>query len=731
MAYTMYTPLNVWLDPASVTDVVAYIQTYLSENTIYSETEIETIIHDYLIAHPELIGGVQSVNGKTGTVVLSASDINTANNVTIESVLASLSSQISSIAANVATNTTNITNLTGRVNTAETDLSNLKSNNTQTPLVRNGSAGNPANPNAISFNSIMPVGENKVVLLKTNTSLPVGYRYKWCYTAYSISNGDPKLPSTLQYIITSRDPIDYTNTPYYILSLPDETKGVAVWLYASKIENNTDYYPLRVENVGTDCISFSPYDGIELNDRRTINNNVLTKNENARHIASSTNECLTLLHFSDIHADTSALNRIVDDAKSFGGNVDDLICTGDMTGDVGGSISDWWNDSVLTCVGNHDSATRSGDVYNWTAVSMAERDQYYIQPFAPNVNFLKPLPAATATINGIDFTSDGNGTYTINGTSTATADWIITLDHPLIMPQTVYLHLLNSSVNANCLIAFLNGNTQLAYLSLMSANRIYDFTSSLGGQTITKIKIGIYGANTANNVVFSPMLLTTNTPTDYVGYSSNNWGITHDYGYSYYYKDYSNSDVRLIVMDGMLYTNAGAEATTQTAWLTSLLSNSVTNNKHVLIAIHAPHGGSTSKSCSFSRYGQTAMPTQVDCNTPQSVIDAVSSAITNGLHFVGYIVGHTHQDNIWDAEGDGKQLMYCITCSNVALSAMWRNSDQFRSIDLDAYNLISIDTSSTLVKIVRGGGADIDNHMRTRKAICFNYSTGSIVGEVL
>lgn len=127
MAYTMYTPLNVWLDPASVTDVVAYIQNYLSENTIYSEEEIETLIHDYLEAHPELIGGVQSVNGKTGTVVLTASDINTQNNVTIESVLSSLSSQISSIASSVATNTSNITNLTGRMTTAETDISNLKS----------------------------------------------------------------------------------------------------------------------------------------------------------------------------------------------------------------------------------------------------------------------------------------------------------------------------------------------------------------------------------------------------------------------------------------------------------------------------------------------------------------------------------------------------------------------------------------------------------------------------
>lgn len=49
----------------------------------------------------------------------------------------------------------------------------------------------------------------------------------------------------------------------------------------------------------------------------------------------------------------------------------------------------------------------------------------------------------------------------------------------------------------------------------------------------------------------------------------------------------------------------------------------------------------------------------------------------------------------------------------------------------DAFNLLTIDTSRTLVKIIRGGGADIDDHMRTRKAICFDYSSGEKVGEVL
>ena len=203
MSYTMYTPLNVWLDPASVTDVVAYIQNYLSENTIYSEEEIEELIHDYLEAHPELIGGVQSVNGKTGTVVLSASDINTQNNVTIESVLASLSSQISSIASSVATNTSNITNLTGRVTTAETDISNLKSNiydfadNGYMPFDAtfvHGSISAISTEDVISANTQTNRAYNQSPIIKDGTfncAVQSGFRcYVWRKQSNSVWTGD-------------------------------------------------------------------------------------------------------------------------------------------------------------------------------------------------------------------------------------------------------------------------------------------------------------------------------------------------------------------------------------------------------------------------------------------------------------------------------------------------------------------------------------------------------------
>jgi len=320
---------------------------------------------------------------------------------------------------------------------------------------------------------------------------------------------------------------------------------------------------------------------------------IVSKLNNAKHVPSNAITPLTLVHFSDLHADTQALKRITSGIDALDASVDDSICTGDIVGNTAGQIRDWWPDNILTCVGNHDTASYSQGSYNWTALSMADRDAYYIAPF------------------------------------------------------------------------------------------------------------------------------------------ESNWGITHTAGTSYYYKDYATQKVRLIVMDVMLYNDNGAEAAAQTAWLENLLADAITNNMHVIIAIHAPHGGATAEDCSFSRYGQTAMPTYNDCNTPQSVIDTVAAKITDGLKFVGYLVGHDHQDNIWDAENDGTQLMYCITCAAVTQTAQWNKSDQFRDAFHDAYNILTIDTANTLVKIIRGGGADIDDHMRTRKAICFNYSTGQMVGEVL
>lgn len=430
-------------------------------------------------------------------------------------------------------------------------------------------------------------------------------------STYAISNNVAhkslwvKLFPNTTYTITQRLQIAGADAPRFALFNEEPKVGSVGINYISGTSNaksfsctfktTNDYiFAFLKYYTGTDAaVGASVLDSITISISGVVTEETQTSIDNAKHTTSGTAKPLSIVHFSDIHADRYALMRIVEGADNIIGGYDDAICTGDMASNTGGSIESWWDANVLACIGNHDSATYTNGAYNWTGISMADRDAYYIAPFEIN------------------------------------------------------------------------------------------------------------------------------------------WGITHTAGTSYYYKDYADQKVRLIVMDVMLYNDNGAEATAQTAWLEGLLADAITNNLHVLIAIHAPHGGATPKDCSFSKYNQGVMPTKSDCNTPQAVIDAVSAKITAGLNFIGYIVGHTHQDNIWDADGDGKQLMYCITCAAVAQTAQWKNSDQNRQPGQDAYNVLVIDTNKTLVKIIRCGGADIDDHMRTRKAICFDYSTGQIVGEVL
>ena len=452
------------------------------------------------------------------------------------------------------------------------------------PEGRNGSAGNEGNTKCITYPSIpLIVNASKIAVRNTK---PVGTSGN--YYTYDVSAWDgTTLKATRLSGVSANEYEELIVEKNVVIGGSGSVNAFGITIHEYESGGTeatiriTDFanYPLVVRYLYDDTVETL---------RDIDNEETLHKNRNARKASNP----LTLLHFSDLHADTGALSRIVRDGEQYGNTINGMICTGDMVSNTGESISSWWDKNVMVCIGNHDTATYSGGVYDWTAVSIADRIAYYISPF------------------------------------------------------------------------------------------------------------------------------------------ENNWGITRPSGKSYYYKDYATQNVRLIVMDVMIYNDGGQDATDQTTWLSELLASAITSNLHVLIAIHCPHGGAEPVECSFSKYDETTMQTLTNCNTPQSVIDAVETAKTSGLKFIGYIVGHMHQDDIWDAENNGRQLMYCVTCATTA-SGQNATGDQYRDKDNDAYNLVTIDTAKTLVKIVRGGGANIDNHMRTRRAICFDYSTGEKVGEVL
>ena len=129
-----YKPLFMYVAPASIPQIVAHIQKYLEENPILSDPEaIAAAISEYIAEHPELIA-VASVNGKTGSVVLTGSDINinATTEVTLATQIANLAAMIADAGGDIDTINDNIediyTELDGtegikaRLTTVETDI---------------------------------------------------------------------------------------------------------------------------------------------------------------------------------------------------------------------------------------------------------------------------------------------------------------------------------------------------------------------------------------------------------------------------------------------------------------------------------------------------------------------------------------------------------------------------------------------------------------------------------
>lgn len=475
------------------------------------------------------------------------------------------------------------------VNSIPQDYSALnKAVSATCPEMRNGSTGNPGNANSITTKYIIKIDKSCDELILEYIGNTQAKYYIFGYSVFKgVADGTESIVARTTAASFLDYPEKYVQTePYVIIpvsQLGDYTH-IAFVLWAKSDE--TTNIPLRIatdqNNLRVTFRHASSMGHEEINNR-----SVKVGVQNASKMASP----LKLVHFSDLHRDVNALNRIRASVKYVCPNADNVICTGDIVADTYAEITSWWIPEFMTCIGNHDTASYNG-AYNWTALTMAQRDEMYISPFE-------------------------------------------------------------------------------AY-----------------------------------------------------------WGIVHTAGTSYYYKDYPTAHIRLIVMDAMLYSGTpGAEATAQTEWLANLLASAITGGLHVIIAIHAPHGGSVPVACSFTKLGQENMYVNVDCNTPDVVINTVATAIGNGLHFIGYICGHTHQDAIWDCTGDRSQLMYNITCAAVDQTAQWENSDQYRSDELDAFNVLTIDTASTTIKILRGGGANTDVALRPRVSMVINYSTGKIITD--
>ena len=155
------------------------------------------------------------------------------------------------------------------------------------------------------------------------------------------------------------------------------------------------------------------------------------------------------------------------------------------------------------------------------------------------VNIFPPGEEKTGTMNGITFVSDGNGKYTLNGTSTGSAAFVINLVKPVRIPDAYvgYFHMLNSVANGNFAVAFFENGTSITFSSATIINRIRsidgEFGSLLRGRTIDAVQLYVNGSGRVfDNFTLAPMLLQTGTLTDYKPYTGDTY--TADFGQTVY-----------------------------------------------------------------------------------------------------------------------------------------------------------------------------------------------------
>lgn len=209
----------------------------------------------------------------------------------------------------------------------------------------------------------------------------------------------------------------------------------------------------------------------------------------------------------------------------------------------------------------------------------------------------------------------------------------------------------------------------------------------------------------------------------------------------YYYKDYNN--IRVIC----IYVRAADD--TELAWLKGVLSDAITNEKHVIIVNHCPFApaialpaysnaeeflnnnpNSFYSSLSLIPNYPTTGFTNSDTPIPASYALAVKEFQDGGGQFICWLSGHCHTDTFYDVldhETYGYQFMINTSCASSSIGSP--DSMRFGSYgNADTYNYIAVDTTKKIFELIRIGN-NVDMVGRSRIFFAYHYGVHRIIAN--
>ena len=132
-------------------------------------------------------------------------------------------------------------------------------------------------------------------------------------------------------------------------------------------------------------------------------------------------------------------------------------------------------------------------------------------------NLFPKASAGVVNKNGITFTSNGDGIYTVKGTATGSVYLRMPLEESVVLEKGMCVHCMNNADTDVSLVYDYSDGTS-SYWVLSPINRISAPTKNFG-KTITQIGINIQSGNTVD-IKFSPMFVFSDKAMDFVPYQS-------------------------------------------------------------------------------------------------------------------------------------------------------------------------------------------------------------------
>lgn len=189
---------------------------------------------------------------------------------------------------------------------------------------------------------------------------------------------------------------------------------------------------------------------------------------------------------------------------------------------------------------------------------------------------------------------------------------------------------------------------------------------------------------------------------------------------SYYYKDYTYYKIRLIAINDYL---TGSEATEQNAWLQTALADAIINGYSVIILTHQFGQNLTKLQCTF-----TSQTNIIEDSNIEAYKSSVQSFIENGGDFVCWLCGHKHTDYILKSTVYPTQLFLCVTTAQANEITSSEAIRPYGDKAQDAFNLVSIDRTSKIIKIVRVG-QDKDWMLRRLETLVIDYEHATVISN--